>query len=592
MKKSLSKVPFWVRLSFDQFAIEKQIIEETAIHSKQDLKEKLLGLAGISFPSNTPPWEIRWCQATYLNQIVLILRVHQAIIDGTGLTKILVEQLADQPPPTTTTFIKTGHGTTTTTGYFKPRFGGLNFAINLCRAVIVGPLTFTLWMLWAFSRRKRNVLTNNSIFSRYQRTNLNQSNGVSNSSSKSRRDSLSACNPLKSIYWTNLDLPKILRIKQITRSCLNDVILAAIAGSIRQYLVSKCMVTNPPDLSMSIPVDIRNINEYDSDEIGVDYVMLTSPLPTNTEGAIPRLWEIRHLMEELKTSADPAVMFGVHYFLHNLLPTSIARFLINLIHRNSSVYLSNLQGPEQQLTIGSHRLRKIYFWMSPPPTVAIVFNVITYNQKLFLSVATTSKLLPCGKCLAKFFKEQINLLSFLLSRRRVPGETRHRKRNEQLAFEKRASEESVPSAALPQQQIELSAKLSEVQQELFKLTEELEAFPEQSKEISERLEELKEEFSSLMKEIRRRKSIAEYASNNIVINIDVSLTNRLDDDEDIDGELRPARRFSFASRRPSMVSAIPLPSSTRIQIASPLLGRRFTSASSDGERSYDDFEII
>ena len=27
-------------------------------------------------------------------------------------------------------------------------------------------------------------------------------------------------------------------------------------------------------------------------------------------GAIPRLWEVRHLMEELKTSADTAVMYG------------------------------------------------------------------------------------------------------------------------------------------------------------------------------------------------------------------------------------------------------------------------------------------
>ncbi len=29
-----------------------------------------------------------------------------------------------------------------------------------------------------------------------------------------------------------------------------------------------------------------------------------------TLGAIPRLWEVRHLMEELKTSADTAVMYG------------------------------------------------------------------------------------------------------------------------------------------------------------------------------------------------------------------------------------------------------------------------------------------
>ena len=37
--------------------------------------------------------------------------------------------------------------------------------------------------------------------------------------------------PVESLHWTSIDLPRIYRIKQITRSCLNDVILAAISGN-------------------------------------------------------------------------------------------------------------------------------------------------------------------------------------------------------------------------------------------------------------------------------------------------------------------------------------------------------------------------
>lgn len=49
-------------------------------------------------------------------------------------------------------------------------------------------------------------------------------------------------------------------------------------------MVGKAGICNPPDLAISIPVDIRSINETDSDNVGVNYVLLTSPLPTNTEG--------------------------------------------------------------------------------------------------------------------------------------------------------------------------------------------------------------------------------------------------------------------------------------------------------------------
>ena len=53
---------------------------------------------------------------------------------------------------------------------FKPRFGGINFSLNICRAVVVGPLTFILWLWWAFTRRSYNYLisfsksTQNSMY--------------------------------------------------------------------------------------------------------------------------------------------------------------------------------------------------------------------------------------------------------------------------------------------------------------------------------------------------------------------------------------------------------------------------------------------
>ena len=78
-------------------------------------------------------------------------------------------------------------------------------------------------------------------------------------------------------------------------------------GAIREYMVSKVGICNPPDLTASIPVDIRGLNDESStDPIpgypvpsacssstsaplspegpGVSFVLLTSPLPTNTEG--------------------------------------------------------------------------------------------------------------------------------------------------------------------------------------------------------------------------------------------------------------------------------------------------------------------
>lgn len=228
-----------------------------------------------SLPHSLPPWQIRRCCASYLNQVILILRTHQSVIDGIGMAKLLVQYLADQAPPKTTTFIRTTQGTTATTGHFKPRFGGINFTINLVRAAIVGPLTFSLWIIWAFTKRKANylkkkdsskVITKSSCsHSKYLdqaimiNTNNNNNNNIAdntinnvnsdnnnNPSNTESNNVTSSFGPTaynigsnvdshnshshKSVHWTTIEMAKIQRVKQVTRSCLNDVILAAVTG--------------------------------------------------------------------------------------------------------------------------------------------------------------------------------------------------------------------------------------------------------------------------------------------------------------------------------------------------------------------------
>jgi len=293
-------------------------------------------------------------------------------------------------------------------------------------------------------------------------------------------------------------------------------------------------------------------------------------------GSIPRLWEIRHLMEELKASADPAVMYGAQYFLHNLLPSSLGRFFLNIIHRNSSLLVSNLQGPSTKLTIGTHRLHKMFYFMSPPSDIPITINVLSYHSKILLSVSTTSILVPSAKSLCKLIHQHIDLMADLLSKRRIPGEVRAKKRPHHVIIEAPVGSGRAYSPVMdygtvsPTQRekymmtttlspsssslmmttttatavgtvagatavsypaswttADLTDRLHSVQMELNRLNEILEEDthdPRSRETLVLHLEDLKEEFSDLMKHLRRRKSIADYGPN-IVINLEVSLSN-------------------------------------------------------------------
>lgn len=280
-------------------------------------------------------------------------------------------------------------------------------------------------------------------------------------------------------------------------------------------------------------------------------------------GSIPRLWEIRHLMEEMKASADPAVMYGTHYFLTHLMPDSIARSLIHFVHRNSSLFISNLQGPTTSLTIGSHRLHHLFYFPSTPSNISISINVLSYESKLDVSLMTSSILIPSAKKLSKLLHKHINLLTSLLSNRRVSAESRSKKRPHHVIIEAPVgsgktplpvlipdvvspadihipssvsttsgltnSRVSTPASVMKATIPELMDRLHQVQQELNLLNESLEHYESEDetmiRSIHSRIEDLKDEFSDLMKQLRRRKSVADYGISchhpNIVVDVEV-----------------------------------------------------------------------
>jgi hypothetical protein len=103
----------------------------------------------------------------------------------------------------------------------RPHFGALAFTLNIFRACLVGPLTFLIWLL--LTAEDCNM--------------LNQRKGWSDQ---------------VSVTWSAaITLPKVNRIKQVTRSTVNCVLLAALAGAARR-LLQGCGVKNPPDMKVSL----------------------------------------------------------------------------------------------------------------------------------------------------------------------------------------------------------------------------------------------------------------------------------------------------------------------------------------------------
>ncbi|KAG8194252.1 hypothetical protein JTE90_024581 [Oedothorax gibbosus] len=489
----------------DDFSLENHVFNEKLdIKSNEDLQNHISTLMCTPLPLSRPLWEIRLIKDFGRSRdTVLLIRVHQAVSDAITLIVILGNYLSDNQQ-----ILR-----------LKSRFGSATYFLNLFRALFVAPLTFLGWLV--FRRRDFNF---------FNRRHKPQGRAVA---------------------WSkNIRYSKVLRIKQVMRCSMNDVFVSATSGAVRAYFTKHGILT-PPNVTLNLPVDLRRESSGGAPpRMGSRFSQVSLRLPCATEGAVPRLWEVRRRTEELKTSPDTAVMYGAVYCLLPILPERLAHWIINTVLTKATVVLSNVPGPEEPLSIGCRRLKRIVFWMSPRPEIPVVFSVISYAGGVQLSVSADKGVVAQPDMLIREFELELNRLSHLLARRRIPGE--HRRRSHFTEERRQTEIISPPDGELQQKLYSVQEEIHHVSVQLGAMTCDGDTLRTNETRLLQRLEELKEEFSELMRELRRRKSLAD----------GIVLDNQ---DDDLDGELRrPNRRLvlSSAGRRASMLASTARPLAT------------------------------
>ncbi|OQR66105.1 hypothetical protein BIW11_14374 [Tropilaelaps mercedesae] len=526
MKKIVPQVGGFCWLDDDEFRIERHVLaDDRPLRDYMQLTSYLTTLMSKGMPADRPLWDIRvlsnynWGQET-----VLVVRVHQVLTDGMSLLKVLCNHLADGAQ-------------SRSCGRFKPRFGGSNLALNTLKAILIGPLAAILNFA---SKPDCNIF---------------------------RRGKYDKLIGERSIAWSrDLSLENIMRIKRVTRSTLNDVLLAAVSGALRSYM-QKQGISNPPDIKVNLPVDLRpepspvspppvpmtlsmsspgrgvHTDSSAGAPLGTRFSSCLIKLPTSTEGAIPRLWAVRQEMDNLKCSSDPLTMFGFLQFLLVMLPYRWAHCILSWYNRKVTALVNSMPGPLEFVYLDQKRINNMVAFTGCSPDIPVCVTFLSYGESLQLSVSAERALMPEPYTLIKLFAKQIEHLCELLSSRRIPGDHSKAKigcyvQQSQIVQQGLATISSLASGSQrthPTTQLvhgrsgevktsitkselspegsvsdiqELHQRLQSVQVELGELQEQLEAGKpagDERREMELRLAALREQFTLILAEIKRVK---------------------------------------------------------------------------------------
>jgi diacylglycerol O-acyltransferase len=198
----------------------------------------------------------------------------------------------------------------------------------------------------------------------------------------------------------------LAEIKQSSRALgvtLNDLLLAAVTGSLRAY--SKQRGSNPDglDIRAVVPVNIRKTGDLElCNRFGLVYLALPIGLPD--QGA--RLAELKRRMDVIKRSPEAFLIFGL-LKTAGILHPGIQSGIVKFFAKNATAVMTNVPGPTGPLTLCGVEMESVMFWVPQSGRLGMGVSILSYNQTVRVGIATDKKLVPEPSRLVEGFHAEL-----------------------------------------------------------------------------------------------------------------------------------------------------------------------------------------
>ncbi|HEX2709019.1 MAG TPA: wax ester/triacylglycerol synthase family O-acyltransferase [Solirubrobacterales bacterium] len=187
--------------------------------------------------------------------------------------------------------------------------------------------------------------------------------------------------PHRRYVWARSELVAFKQIKDALGGTVNDVVLAVVTGSVRNWLHRRSIRTEGLELRALVPVSIRS--EDERGHLGNRIALMRGPLPVYVEDPVRRLRTISTAMEGLKRSKQALGAEVISRFNDFAPPTLLAQASrINFSTRLFNMIVTNVPGPQIPLYVLGRELEEVFPVAFLPQNHALAVAIMSYHGKV------------------------------------------------------------------------------------------------------------------------------------------------------------------------------------------------------------------
>jgi diacylglycerol O-acyltransferase / wax synthase len=183
--------------------------------------------------------------------------------------------------------------------------------------------------------------------------------------------------------WARAQLADVKAVKDAAGCTVNDVVLAAIAGGFRHYLLERGEPVDDVLVRSLVPVSIRT--EAHRGRLGNQVTAVFADLPVGLADASGRLEAVARQMNHLKGSGVAVTvdsMMSAGDFVPATLMTLGARVYAKVGQRVVNTVTTNIPGPQYPLYLLDRRMLEMFPYIPVAQGVRISVGIVSYDGHL------------------------------------------------------------------------------------------------------------------------------------------------------------------------------------------------------------------
>lgn len=212
----------------------------------------------------------------------------------------------------------------------------------------------------------------------------------------------------KKAAWSRpIPLQDVKRVGKTFGATVNDVMLAAVSGALRHYILSRGEWFKGESLRAVVPVNLRPMDE--ALEFGNRFGLVFVDLPVGVQGPLDRLRVVQERMAELKASPQAGVVFGV-LGLMGILGSELEKVAVSIFSSKATMVLTNVPGPQKQLYLAGTPVKNIMFWVPQSGGLGLGVSIFSYAGDVRVGVAVDASLVPDPETLVSYLHKEMETL--------------------------------------------------------------------------------------------------------------------------------------------------------------------------------------